>query len=150
MNGNAFNKPAETTVQHARLNMSPEQQRDLADRERQAQSLAAAGMVAETVGRGSHPGALYGPPQLASATGEPSAGNGFSGIMDSNNWGMPDIDASLEDIEMDFAKLFDPDHEMESMQTEGSGWPGTGDGNGASISPTPVGAPQHATNEKRG
>lgn len=142
MNGNAFNKPApppETVQQHARAHMSPEQQRDLADRERQAKSLAAAGMVAETVGRGNaaYPGAMYGPPTLAPADAVPSATSGFNGIMDSNYWGM-DVDASLEDMEMDFAKLFDPAHEMESMQTEGSGWPGT-EGNGSSISPSPLG-----------
>lgn len=150
MNGNAFSKPAPVS-QHARMHMSPEQQQDLADRERQAKSLAAAGMVAETVGRGNHPGALYGPPSLASSGSAPAAATGFYGIMDSNNWGMPEIDASLEDMEMDFANLFDPAHEMESMQTEGSGWPGTDDTNN-SISPTPVGARQHLypANEKSG
>jgi hypothetical protein len=30
---------------------------------------------------------------------------------------------TLEDMELDFAKLFDPQQEVNSMQTEGSGWP---------------------------
>jgi len=30
---------------------------------------------------------------------------------------------TMEDMELDFAKLFDPLHEVHSMQTEGSGWP---------------------------
>lgn len=150
MNGNAFSKPAPPppeSVQHPRMRMSAEQQRDLADRERQAKSLAAAGMVAETVGR--HPGAMYGPPALASSTDAPTAVTSFNGITDSNNWGMPEVDATMDDMEMDFAKLFDPAHEMESMQTEGSGWPGTSDGNGTSISPTPVGTHQPATNHQQ-
>ena len=30
---------------------------------------------------------------------------------------------TLEEMEMDFAHLFDPNVEWENMQTEGSGWP---------------------------
>jgi hypothetical protein len=29
----------------------------------------------------------------------------------------------LDDMDMDFARLFDPAQEAENMQTEGSGWP---------------------------
>lgn len=149
MNGNAFARQA-PAAQHPRINMSAQQQQDLADRERQAKSLAAAGMVAETVGRANHPGVIYGPPSLATDNGEPTVATGFNGIMDSNNWGMmPDMDATLEDMELDFAKLFDPAHEMESMQTEGSGWPGTGDA-ASSISPTPVGAQHPGSNQESG
>lgn len=149
MNGNAFARQA-PAAQHPRMMMSAQQQQDLADRERQAKSLAAAGMVAETVGRANHPGVIYGPPSLATDNGEPTVATGFNGIMDSNNWGMiPDMDATLEDMELDFAKLFDPAHEMESMQTEGSGWPGTGDA-ASSISPTPVGAQHPGSNQESG
>jgi hypothetical protein len=56
---------------------------------------------------------------------------------------MPDIDPGLEDMEMDFAMLFDPAHELESMQTLGSGWPGTE----MSVSPSPVGT-QHSSDDK--
>jgi len=56
--------------------------------------------------------------------------------MDGINWSSsgnaPDTAAAdplvigpIDDIEMDFAKLFDPAHEQASMQTEGSGWPRT-------------------------
>lgn len=124
-----------------RMQMSEEQQRDLADRERQAKSLAAAGMVAETVGRtashNGHYGSLMNPPPIL-ATGNEEGFGQISptrvGVMTSVNWGSPEVDVTLEDMEMDFANLFDPVHEMESMQTEGSGWPGTD----VSISPTPV------------
>mmetsp|Transcript_28045 Transcript_28045/g.51248 ORF Transcript_28045/g.51248 Transcript_28045/m.51248 type:complete len:191 (+) Transcript_28045:2-574(+) len=33
------------------------------------------------------------------------------------------VPLTLEEMEMDFAKLFDPNVEWENMQTEGSGWP---------------------------
>lgn len=44
----------------------------------------------------------------------------------SMTWNNLDIDGqnpTLQEMEMDFAKLFDPELEWESMQTEGSGWP---------------------------
>jgi hypothetical protein len=127
----------------AQMNMSQEQQRDLADRERQAKALAAAGLVAETVGRSQGNGHLLGlhpPPALALSGGPTSPRNG---VMDSNHWGMPDIDDCLQDIEMDFAMLFDPAHELESMQTQGSGWPSIE----TSESPAPPGT-QHSPDDK--
>jgi len=33
------------------------------------------------------------------------------------------VPLTLDEMEMDFAKLFDPNVEWENMQTEGSGWP---------------------------
>jgi hypothetical protein len=123
MSASAFKKPTaspERAVQH--MQMSEEQQRDFADRERQAKSLAAAGLVAETVGRSQvHLKGLHPPPALASS-GHMSHHNG---VMDATDWGIPDIDPGLEDMEMDFAMLFDPARESESMHTQGSGWPGT-------------------------
>jgi hypothetical protein len=32
----------------------------------------------------------------------------------------------LDDMDMDFASLFDPANEAASMETEGSGWPNVG------------------------
>lgn len=143
MSGSAFQKPSpEPTMQQ--MKMSREQQRDIADRERQAKSLAAAGLVAETVDRSQgivHLGGMHPPPTLMSGGGEGQA-SPRAGITDASGWGIPDIDHGLEDMEMDFAMLFDPAHELESMQTLGSGWPGTE----MSVSPSPVGT-QHSSDD---
>ena len=144
MSGNALQKSSSEHTAKL-MNMSHEQQRDFADRERQAKSLAAAGLVAETVDRSQgigHLGGLYPPPTLTSNGDERSA-SPRAGIMDASNWGMPDIDYGLDDMEMDFAMLFDPAHELESMQTVGSGWPGTE----VSVSPSQVGT-QHSSDDK--
>jgi hypothetical protein len=46
---------------------------------------------------------------------------------DGINWGIMDFSgggaSTVDDLDLDFAKLFDPAHELESMLTEGSGWP---------------------------
>ena len=56
-------------------------------------------------------------------------------------------DSAMEDMEMDFAKLFDPQYEMTRMQTEGSGWPTTSTSNYATTttSSAPVSANNNAT-----
>ena len=115
--------------------MTPEQrllvQEDLADRERQASSLAAAGMVAESVGStrpvggvqmgGNQPQGLHAPPALGMAP-PPAEGSEMDGI----NWNLMDLGTTtLDDLDMDFATLFDPANEAASvsMQTQGnSGW----------------------------
>jgi len=100
------------------------QQEELADRERQASSLAAAGMVAESV-RMSQPSGLQPPPQLVSgaAVPVPSPSQEIDGI----NWNLMDIGAAhLDDMDLDFAQLFDPANELAGMQTEGTGWPTSG------------------------
>lgn len=125
-------------------NMTPEQQRlvqeDLADRERQASALAAAGMVAEnktgsmpvvngmagTVGLSQQ--GLHAPPLLGSVAPLPPPDPAASNSVDGINWGLSDLGQSLDDMEMDFAKMFDPAHEEASMKTEGSGWPAAGGG----------------------
>jgi hypothetical protein len=149
MNGSVFQKPsAEPAFQG--LKMSQEQQRDLADRERQAKSLAAAGLVAETVGRSQGNGHLQGlhhPPPALAASGPTSPRNA---VMDSTHWGMPDVDDCLQDMEMDFAMLFDPAHELESMQIQGSGWPWTGmsDSAAAAAPPPPPPGTEHSSDDK--
>lgn len=119
---------------YALASMTAEQrqmvQDDLADRERQASSLAAAGMVAETV----HPPqgvGLMAPPMLAPPMMAPPLPAGTTTpptTMDGFNWSLQDElgggGGTMDDIEMDFAKLFDPAHEEANMQTgEGNGWP---------------------------
>lgn len=88
------------------------------ERERQASALAAAGMVAETVS-GVRAG-LAAPPQLLSSP----PGNNTSGEVDNINWGAVDMGGvQVDDMDLDFATLFDPSIEEANMQTEGSGWP---------------------------
>jgi hypothetical protein len=86
------------------------------ERERQASALAAAGMVAETVSmNGGFTEGLAAPPQLHSAS---------AGDIDNVNWGAVDSTGILiDDMDLDFATLFDPSIEEANMQTEGSGWP---------------------------
>lgn len=54
-----------------------------------------------------------------SNTGEPCMS--WNNLEMNNNPGEPVL--TLEEMEMDFAKMFDPNVEWENMQTEGSGWP---------------------------
>ena len=133
--------PPPATV-HAMANMTPEQrllvQEDLADRERQASSLAAAGMVAESVsltrpvsgllggqpgqgGQNHQPLGLQAPPALG--MGAPPTSNGNT-EMEGINWNLLDLGTNLDDLDMDFASLFDPANEAASvsMQTQGGGW----------------------------
>jgi hypothetical protein len=116
--------------------MTPEQrmlvQEDLADRERQASSLAAAGMVAESVSLtrpvngiigpapNNQPQGLQAPPALGMAA--PPANTGTT-EMDGINWNMLDLgNANLDDLDMDFATLFDPANEAASVSMQTQGW----------------------------
>jgi hypothetical protein len=112
---------------------------DLLDRDRQASALAAAGMVADSISlsrttgpdrvHSSHSSASLGshgleaPPQLA---GHVPPATSTSSELDNINWNLMDLgQMHLDDMDMDFARLFDPAQEAENMQTEGSGWPST-------------------------
>ena len=116
-------------------NMSAEQrilvQEDLADRERQASSLAAAGMVAESVSYARPQGGnnqqigLQAPPTLGAAA--PPASSEVT-EMDGINWNLLDLgNGNLDDLDMDFASLFDPASEAASvsMQNQSGGWTST-------------------------
>lgn len=127
-------------------NLTPDQQvrlqADLADREKQASSLAAAGMVAESVGysRGQvlqAPPALVGMPlpQAGPATAVPlsslstdaggaaATSNGGGGVphVESINWNLdvdsagPMLGSGLDDIDMDFASLFDTEEQQQFL-----------------------------------
>ena len=127
MNRSAPQPAPAAAVAQKLANMSPEQrllvQEDLADRERQASSLAAAGMVAESVSltqpqlatgsRSSTPQplGLQAPPALGMVAPPASPG---SQMMDGINWNMLDTagGANLDDLDMDFASLFDPANEQ--------------------------------------
>jgi len=130
-NGGARN--TQSALPYNLANMTPEQQRavqdDLADRDRQASALAAAGMVAERVTLSQpcrlHNQGLQAPPLLGSlqpiSEPEPIGNTTIDGI----NWSLMDLGPHLDDMEMDFANLFDPAHEVANMHTEG--WPGCGE-----------------------
>lgn len=139
---------------------------DLADRDRQASALAAAGMVAESVSFTSVESrtaalsiqGLQAPPTLAGHVPAPpapgttatTATTTSTAELDSINWNLMDLgQMHLDDLDMDFAQLFDPDQEAANMQTEGSGWPtaasattSTSDPSASSVSPTPLGSHQ--------
>jgi len=117
--------------QHPKPTYTPEQQRlmqqDAQDRERQARALSEAGMAAERAGL--HPPPILGNPTFGGHASSPT-GRGKSAIhvsttetwhADAQTGGQPSL--TLEEMETDFATLFDPNVELESMQTEGSGWP---------------------------
>lgn len=144
--------PASTSAPNiAKLSsMSPTQQlryqQDLLERESQASSLAAAGMVAESVGLSSSapaktmpilglqpPPTIFAQNVLAPAT---------TSELDSINWNFMDIGSiNLDDMDMDFATLFDPANELSSMRTRGIGWPSSvAPVDASTVSPTPVGS----------
>jgi hypothetical protein len=108
-------------------------QDDYMDRDRQASALAAAGMVADSISLSRndpdrvhssaslHSQGLEAPPQLA---GHVPPVTSSSSELDNINWNLMDLgQMHLDDMDMDFARLFDPAQEAENMQTEGSGWP---------------------------
>lgn len=106
-------------------------QQDMLDRERQASALAAAGMVAAEH-RPPHKG-MVAPPMLGSPSSVNSSPHHHAPpynttpppetLSHHHTFPVPTHDATMEDMELDFAKLFDPQYEMNLMQTEGSGWP---------------------------
>jgi hypothetical protein len=110
-------------------------QDDMFDRDRQASALAAAGMVADSISFSHNTGpdrvysstslpshGLEAPPQLAGHAPPPVPSS--SSELDNVNWNLMDLgQMHLDDMDMDFARLFDPAQEVENMQTEGSGWP---------------------------
>jgi hypothetical protein len=137
-----------TTLHHQHHGMirqyTPEQhaliQKDAQDRERQARALAAAGMVVEqmTSNNGLHPpptlGANSRQHQHSSVAANHISHDSHGGIEDQwTNLDHHHQDSSmdgenaltLDEMEMDFAKLFDPNEEVANMNTEGSGWPTT-------------------------
>mmetsp|Transcript_8901 Transcript_8901/g.13163 ORF Transcript_8901/g.13163 Transcript_8901/m.13163 type:complete len:758 (-) Transcript_8901:617-2890(-) len=125
-------------------------QQDMMERERQASALAAAGMVAEQVSRSrgcsideqnlraqqqqqqmnghvqAPPGGLMAPPALGNPADSGHISPSAQHANTDSSYGFMDLNGgitTMEDMELDFAKLFDPLHEVHSMQTEGSGWP---------------------------
>lgn len=82
-------------------------EQDMLDRERQASSLAAAGMVAD---------------QVKCQTPEPVIGAADYDI-GLGDVGAPLSPSAMEEMETDFSRMFDPHYELQNMETEGSGWP---------------------------
>jgi hypothetical protein len=107
------------------------------DQDNQARSLAAAGMVAERA-RQSQPTALQPPPMLASPS--------FYKITSSNevdtiNWNNTiDTGMHVDDMDLDFATLFDPALEQANMELgELNGWPSSSSDPSMSLSPNRFG-----------
>jgi hypothetical protein len=120
-------------------------QEDLADRERQASALAAAGMVAESVNL-TRPAVigqvLQAPPPLVGiplphgsnhhhhhhiAGGIQNSSGSGEVAMEGINWNMVDLGPSVvDDMDMDFAAMFDPEQEQAFMETTNSSSSTTG------------------------
>eukprot|EP00574_Skeletonema_japonicum_P002430 CAMPEP_0201724788 /NCGR_PEP_ID=MMETSP0593-20130828/8412_1 /ASSEMBLY_ACC=CAM_ASM_000672 /TAXON_ID=267983 /ORGANISM="Skeletonema japonicum, Strain CCMP2506" /LENGTH=816 /DNA_ID=CAMNT_0048216091 /DNA_START=345 /DNA_END=2795 /DNA_ORIENTATION=- len=126
-------------VRHYTPEQRAQMQKDAQDRERQARALAAAGMAAEQMkGSGLHP-----PPTLGttsqqhqhSSVAENHVSHDSHGGMKQEEWSNLDHQhqesvgngLTLEEMDVDFAKLFDPNEEVANMQTHGSGWPMSAD-----------------------
>jgi len=82
------------------------------------------------------------PPLQQQAPQQPSLQVG-----NNEDWGVMDIGGGLsavtiDDMDLDFAKLFDPENELNSMQTEGSGWPSAPNAE-AAVHPGAPGAAMH-------
>ena len=140
----------------AYAHLTPEQQariqEDLADRERQASALAAAGMVADSVNLTRPVGqVLQAPPPLGGmpppANPSMNADPNSSGHppMESINWNL-DLGGSafgsgFDDMDMDFATLFDAEQEQNFMMHDPSAPSPSG---GAGPGPSP-GKEDHGT-----
>lgn len=99
-------------------NLPPDQrkrvQEDMADRERQASALAAAGMVAESVNYTKPIGQVMpaAPPLVGiPPPSQPSPDGQIP--LDTMNWN--DLGGNMDDIDMDFAAMFDPEQEQERV-----------------------------------
>ena len=148
--------PVATNQTYNKAHLTPEQrvrlQADLADREKQASSLAAAGLVADSVDYNSRPAttvgqvlrappALVGMPvpatgpstsvpisSLSDGTSNPASGQPINtndgGVpqVESINWNLdvdspgPMFGSGLDDIDMDFATLFDSEEQLLSSE----------------------------------
>eukprot|EP00986_Skeletonema_menzelii_P009628 scaffold4423_cov159-Skeletonema_menzelii.AAC.4 len=129
-------------VRHYTPEQRAQMQKDAQDRERQARALAAAGMAAEQMkGSGLHP-----PPTLGTnshqqqhvGVAENHISHDSHGGVKQEEWNNLDHHhqenevngLTLEEMDVDFAKLFDPNEEVANMQTHGSGWPMSADAQG--------------------
>lgn len=95
-------------------------QQDMIDRERQASALASAGRIAERVDSTPLSGPIN-PTPLDNNMDFLHLDSGLNQTVLS--------DADIAQMDTDFSRLFDPENEIQNMETEGSGWPSTGTGN---------------------
>jgi hypothetical protein len=113
-------------------------QQDLIERDRQASALAAAGKVAETINLTKSSGGqvmqqVYQGAQLQQGHEpqgtSPSVVDGNNGItseLDNINWSLMDLGGpALDDMDLDFATLFDPANELSHIQPNGNGFNST-------------------------
>jgi len=108
---------------------------EIVDQDHQASSLAAAGLVADGVSVAGVTGpiaqGLQAPPPLAPGSSAPLAAP--STELDSINWNLLNMGSSnqLDELDVDFAQLFDPASEAELVHSEGNSWPRNGESNGS-------------------
>lgn len=108
-------QPQPVMSQNAFLNQEQHRlmQQDMIDRERQASSLASAGLIAERVD---------------SCQPTPEIGSMMSPNLD-HNIDFLNLDggfvseSAMEEFETDFSRLFDAENEQYNMETDGNGWP---------------------------
>lgn len=103
-------------------------EQDIMDRERQASSLAAAGMVAEQVSHTGHNNDQHNAQMLNINI---DVANEYD--MALGEYGHPLSPNAMEEMELDFSRMFDPSYEIQSMETEGSGWPTLNNNNNNNI-----------------
>lgn len=170
--------PALYHQQHIASTYTPEQrsmmQKDAQDRERQARALAEAGMAAERMGQ-THVNTQYHPPasqglQPPPSLGHPTASsnsltsaNHVSDPTNNSSYSAPvedpllqwTLDAAsegrgptLSEMELDFARMFDPAMEFQNMHTEGSGWPPIASDGSAMPQPADVSGGDNSTNPR--
>ena len=108
-------------------------QQDLIERDRQASALAAAGKVAETINltrssgghviqqvyQGAQPQQGQDPQGTVSSVVD--GNNGVASELDNINWSLMDLGGpTLDDMDLDFATLFDPANELSHFQPNGN------------------------------
>jgi hypothetical protein len=154
--------PAPPSSNPSYAHLTPEQQarlkEDLADRERQARALAAAGLVADSVNL-TRPSVAIGnvlqaPPPLGGIAPPTTfcSGTDSNGHppMESINWNMDGGDIALgpggiDDVDMDFASLFDTEYEQNFVWSETPSPPSV-PSTGLSVPPLPNGHQESSHN----
>jgi hypothetical protein len=111
-------------------------QQDCIDRDRQASSLAAAGKAAETINHNNstsnqqtlQSGSLLIQAPTSLGPGLAQTDNGIMATpttsdLDALNWNLMDLGGpQFDDMDLDFATMFDPANELSQIHSNGNGW----------------------------
>jgi len=130
-----------SSLNDPRLEQQRLMEQDAVDRERQAEALAASGMIAEDVGglyqspsqhqqqqqQKHHPHNYHLNHQGQEENGLNNGMDGSHGLNEYEDLGLDgpiDLSTSaMEEMMTDFSYMFDPGYESHCMETEGNGWP---------------------------